>query len=54
MSNGDTDHIDSEVVTIPLATYKALKKDSETLAALYAGGVDGWAFHDDALKEAGL
>jgi hypothetical protein len=43
-----------KTMTIDVKVYDALIKDSEILQALYAGGVDGWAFHDDALKEAGL
>jgi len=38
-----------DTVTIPLSEYEALVEDANTLAKLYAGGVDNWEWYEEAL-----
>ena len=37
------------MVTIALSEYEALKEDAQTLAKLYAGGVDNWEWYGEAM-----
>lgn len=39
------------MVTITEEEYKALKKDSAILAALYAGGVQDWDWYGESVAE---
>ncbi len=41
----------SETVTISARTYKGLVHAAETLAALYAGGVDNWEGYDACFED---
>lgn len=40
-----------ETVTITLSEYNSLKRDSEMLDALEAGGVDNWEWYGESLSD---
>ncbi len=43
--------IEPDTVTISRQTYKGLVHAAETLAALYAGGVDNWEGYDGCFRD---
>jgi len=43
-----------EFIKIGKKEYASLKRDSSTLSALEAGGVDNWEWYHKSLEQAGL